>query len=185
MPTSLISTAVTLMPHGSVRSSMICRKSSLSRSRSLSSAPRSALPSTERSVHRPMRDTLPRCRFARRAGVSARAQRTLAWDEDQASASARSAPASLLHPWKGSSGTGAIEFHATGRCGFRGSTQPNGCCFRAANERVVDPGLDDCPGRPASARPARCPLSDPPDGAGVRATPPRMLPARPLQASRC
>jgi hypothetical protein len=34
-------------------------------------------------------------------------------DERQASASARSAPASLLHLWEGSSGTGAIEFHAT------------------------------------------------------------------------
>ena len=32
--------------------------------------------------------------------------------EDQASASARSAPASLLHLWKGSSAAVAIEFHA-------------------------------------------------------------------------
>ena len=38
------------MPHGSVCSSMICCRSSLSRSRSDSSASRSALPSTERSV---------------------------------------------------------------------------------------------------------------------------------------
>jgi hypothetical protein len=38
-----------------------------------------------------------------------------AWDEDQASGSARSAPASLLHPRKRSSAALAFEFHATGR----------------------------------------------------------------------
>ena len=48
--TSLISTVVTLMPQGSVWSSMICWRSSLSRSRSASSVSSSALPSTERSV---------------------------------------------------------------------------------------------------------------------------------------
>ena len=48
--TSLISTVVTLIPHGSVCSSMICCRSSLSRSRSASSWSRSAPPSTERSV---------------------------------------------------------------------------------------------------------------------------------------
>jgi hypothetical protein len=37
---------------------------------------------------------------------------TLVADEKEASAGARSAPASLLHLWKGSSGADAIEFHA-------------------------------------------------------------------------
>jgi len=37
----------------------------------------------------------------------------LAWDEQQASANARSAPVSLLHRWQGSSAAVAIEFHAT------------------------------------------------------------------------
>jgi hypothetical protein len=50
MPTSLISTVVTLMPHGSVCSSMIFCSSSLSCSRSESNVSRSALPSVERSV---------------------------------------------------------------------------------------------------------------------------------------
>ena len=48
--TSLTSTVVTLTPQGSVCSSMICCSSTLSRSRSESSASSSALPSTERSV---------------------------------------------------------------------------------------------------------------------------------------
>ena len=48
--TSLISTIVTLMPQGSVCSSMICWRLSFSRSRSASSVSSSALPSTERSV---------------------------------------------------------------------------------------------------------------------------------------
>ena len=47
--TSLISTAVTFTPQGSVDSSMIFCSSSLSRSRSESSWSNSALPSTERS----------------------------------------------------------------------------------------------------------------------------------------
>ncbi len=50
MPTSLISTVVTLTPQGSVWSSMICCRLSLSCSRSASSMSRSALPSTERRV---------------------------------------------------------------------------------------------------------------------------------------
>ena len=50
MPTSRISTVVTLIPHGSVCSSMICWRCSLSCSRWDSSASRSALPSTARSV---------------------------------------------------------------------------------------------------------------------------------------
>ena len=50
MLTSLISTVVALIPHGSVCSSMICCRCSLSCSRSDSSVSRSALPSTERSV---------------------------------------------------------------------------------------------------------------------------------------
>jgi hypothetical protein len=49
------------------------------------------MPSTERSVDRLLRDIVPRCRFARRAGVSARAQRTLAWDETQKSEASWSA----------------------------------------------------------------------------------------------
>lgn len=48
--TSLISTIVTFTPHGSVCSSMICWRFSLSRSRSDSSVSSSALPSTERNV---------------------------------------------------------------------------------------------------------------------------------------
>jgi hypothetical protein len=48
--TSLISTVETLMPHGSVCSSMIFWRSSFRRSRSDSSSSRSARPSTERSV---------------------------------------------------------------------------------------------------------------------------------------
>ena len=48
--TSLISTVETLIPHGSVCSSMIFWRSSLSRSRSASSWSRSAPPSTDRSV---------------------------------------------------------------------------------------------------------------------------------------
>ena len=50
MPTSRISTVVTLIPQGSVCSSMICWRCSLSCSRWDSSASRSALPSTARSV---------------------------------------------------------------------------------------------------------------------------------------
>jgi hypothetical protein len=42
-------------------------------------------------------------------------------DEHQASGSARSAPASLLHPRKGGTAVVAFEFHATGHCGFRGA----------------------------------------------------------------
>jgi hypothetical protein len=48
----------------------------------------------------------------RKANVSARAPETPPWDEDQASASARSAPATLLHRWEGRSDAVAIEFHA-------------------------------------------------------------------------
>jgi hypothetical protein len=51
-------------------------------------------------------------RIARGAGVSARGQLAVASDEDQASASPRLAPTSLLHLWKGSSAAVAIEFHA-------------------------------------------------------------------------
>ena len=50
IPTSLISTVLTLIPQGSVCSSMICCRSSLSCSRWDSSASRSALPSTDRRV---------------------------------------------------------------------------------------------------------------------------------------
>lgn len=47
------------------------------------------------------------------ASVSATERQTLARDEDQASAGARSALPSLPYRWQRSSATGAIEIHAT------------------------------------------------------------------------
>jgi len=96
----------------------------LSRSRSLSSASRTAFPSTERSVDRLMRDIVPRCRFARRAGVSARAS-----------------GGPLLH----CSGRGAAEHDASRgegearhlRLGTASATAPSGVDPRPAGAAVV------------------------------------------------
>ena len=72
----------------------------------MESAPRSAALGEPITAFRYSRILLPRHECGREAEVPA-------WDEDQASADARSSPASLLHRWQGSSDVLAAAFHAT------------------------------------------------------------------------